>query len=228
MPEERNAAAPERLEYNPVINVGMKQEQNQERRHVVTFKRPYVFEGKEYNEIDLSGLDKLTVQDAIEVQKRLFNQQEMAASLLTETTTAFVQALAVAASGKSVEFFKLMKRLFYRPVFRYVREHAVNAEKSVKNHVMYLDKPYLYDGDGKEYREIDLNGVADLNSMQESAAENRIAREGFVVTETSFNFLYACVIASMATGLPEEFFTGLPICETVKLKNAVNDGSFFE
>lgn len=40
--------------------------------------------------------------------------------------------------------------------------------------------------------------------------------------------LYACVIASMATGLPEEFFTGLPVCEAVKLKNAVNDGDFFE
>ena len=55
-----------------------------------------------------------------------------------------------------------------------------------------------------------------------------MAREGFVVTETSFNYLYACIVASMATGLPEEFFTGLPVCEAVKLKNAVNDGDFFE
>ena len=91
---------------------------------------------------------------------------------------------------------------------------------------MRLEKPCFFKG--KEYREIDLSGIADMNSMQESEAENRMAREGFVVTETSFNYLYACVIASMATGLPEEFFTGLPVCEAVKLKNAVNDGDFFE
>ena len=214
----------ENMEYKPEVKV--EGEQDQERRHVVTFKRPYLFERKEYAEVDLSGLDELTVKDAIEVQRQLFGQQEVAASLLTETTTAFAQALATRASGKPVEFFKLMKKQFYRPVFRYVREYVMSTEKGVENHVMQLEKPYFFQG--KEYREIDLNGVADMNSMQESAAENRMAREGFVVTETSFNYLYACVVASMATGLPEEFFTGLPICEAVKLKNAVNDGDFFE
>ena len=212
------------VEYKPEVQV--EGEQNHERRHIVTFKRPYLFERNEYTEVDLSGLDGLTVKDAIEVQRQLFAQQEVAASLLTETTTAFAQALAVKASGKPVEFFKLMKKPFYRPVFRYVREHVMSTEKGVENHVMRLEEPCFFKG--KEYREIDLSGVADLNSMQESAAENRMAREGFVVTETSFNYLYACVVASMATGLPEEFFTGLPICEAVKLKNAVNDGDFFE
>ena len=48
------------------------------------------------------------------------------------------------------------------------------------------------------------------------------------VTETSFNYLFACILASMATGLPEEFFTGLPLREVLKLKNAVNDADFFE
>lgn len=223
MSEQKTMPEKEGVEYKPEVKVEGEQEQG---RHVVKFKRPYLFERKEYSEVDLSGLDGLTVKDAIEVQRQLFNQQEVAASLLTETTTAFAQALAVKASGKPVEFFKLMKKPFYRPVFRYVREYVMGAEKGVENHIMKLEEPCFYEG--KEYREIDLNGVADLNSMQESAAENRMAREGFVVTETSFNYLYACVIASMATGLPEEFFTGLPICEAVKLKNAVNDEGFFE
>lgn len=224
MSEEKIMPTQENVEYNPAVKVGGEPEQ--EGRHVVAFKRPYTFERKEYSEVDLSGLDRLTVKDAIEVQRQLFGQQEVAASLLTETTTAFAQALAVKASGKPVEFFKLMKKPFYRPVFRYVHEYVMSVEKGVENHVMQLEKPCFFEG--REYREIDLNGVADLNSMQESAAENRMAREGFVVTETSFNYLYACIVASMATGLPEEFFTGLPICEAVKLKNAVNDGDFFE
>lgn len=219
----------ESMEYKPDVKVEgapVESEQAEEKKHVVTFKRPYLFERKEYTEVDLSGLDNLTVKDAIDAQRQLFSQQEVAASLLTETTTAFAQALAVKASGKPVEFFKLMKKPFYRPVFRHVREYVMSTEKGVENHVMRLEKPYFFDG--KEYREINLSGVADLNSMQESAAENYIAREGFVVTETSFNYLFACVIASMATELPVEFFMGLPICETVKLKNAVNDGDFFE
>lgn len=216
----------ENVKYEADVKVEGEQDQEQNRRHVVEFKRPYMFERKEYKEVDLGGLDKLTVKDAIEVQRQLFSQQEVAASLLTETTTAFAQALATRASGKPVEFFKLMKKAFYRPVFRHVREFVLNTEKGTENHVMQLEKPCFFEG--KEYREIDLSGVADMNSMQESAAENRIAREGFVVTETSFNYLFACVVASMATGLPEEFFTGLPICEAVKLKNAINDADFFE
>ena len=49
-----------------------------------------------------------------------------------------------------------------------------------------------------------------------------------MVTDTSYNYLYACVIASMATGIPEDFFTSLPLYELLKLKNAVNDADFFE
>ena len=118
-----------------------------------------------------------------------------------------------------------MPRGASRLVRRAVQEY-MNVENSTENHVMRLEKPYPFDG--KEYKEIDLNGIADLSSMHDSAAENRMAREGFMVTETSFNYLYACVIASMAAKLPEDFFTGLPLYETVNLKNAVNDGGFFE
>ena len=134
----------ENMEYKPEVKV--EGEQDQERRHVVTFKRPYLFERKEYAEVDLSGLDELTVKDAIEVQRQLFGQQEVAASLLTETTTAFAQALAVRASGKPVEFFKLMKKPFYRPVFRYVREYVMSVEQGVENHVMRLELNEQYAG----------------------------------------------------------------------------------
>lgn len=214
------------VEYKPDVQVeSAKTEVEADRRFVVKFSKPYRFEGKEYTEVDLSGLEGLTVKDAIDVQRQLFNQQEVAASLLTETTTAFARALAVKATGKPVEFFQQMPRGASRLVRRAVQEY-MNVENSTENHVMSLEKPYSFDG--KEYKEIDLNGIADLSSMHDSAAENRMAREGFMVTETSFNYLYACVIASMAAKLPEDFFTGLPLYETVKLKNAVNDGGFFE
>ena len=186
--------------------------------------KPYVFEGKEYEEIDLSGLEKLTIRDAIDTQLELFGV-EVAASVLCETTTAFARTMAAKATGLPIEFFKLMPRGAFKRVAGMVRRY-MNADGETENHVMQLGKPRSYKG--KEYREMDLNGIADLNSMNESEAENRLARAGFMVTETSFNYLFACILASMATGLPEEFFTGLPLREVLKLKNAVNDADFFE
>lgn len=203
-----------------------------DREHVVEFKTPYRFEGKEYTEVDLGGLTGLTVKDAIDVQRRLFGGEEIAATLLTETTTAFARAIAVKASGRPVEFFKLMPRRESRQVMNHVRGYILGTKKGTEDHVMQLEQPYTFeDKNGesvKTYTEVDLGGIADLTCMHESAAENRMAREGFMVTDTSFNYLYACALASMATDLPEEFFTGLPVCETVKLKNAVNDAGFFE
>ena len=191
---------------------------------IVKLDRPYVFEETEYQEIDLTGLRRMTIQDAIDAQRQLFGEQEVAAAVLCETTTAFARTIATKATGLPVEFFKLMPRGVMKRVSAAVRGF-MNVDGKTEHHVMQLEKPQDYKG--KVYQEIDLNGIADLNSLNESEAENRMAREGFVVTENSTNYLYACVIASMATGIPEDFFTGLPMCELLKLKNAVNDGDFF-
>lgn len=192
---------------------------------IVKLEKPYVFEGTEYTEIDLTGLRRLKIKDAIDAQRQLFGEQEVAAALLCETTTAFTRTIATKATGLPIEFFKLMPRGVAKRVAATVRGY-LNVEDTTENHIMRLAEIKYHKG--QPYQEIDLNGIADLNSLNESEAENRMAREGFVVTENSTNFLYACVIASMATGIPEDFFTGLPIYETLKLKNAVNDADFFE
>lgn len=193
--------------------------------NVVKLTTPYKFEGKEYSEIDLGGLDKLTIQDAIDAQLELFSQQEVASSMLCETTTAFARTIATKATDLPVEFFKLAPRGVSKRVGAAIRAH-LNVEQETENHVVRFAKPYFYKG--KQYNTVDLGGIADLNSMNESEAENRMTRAGFVITENSFNYLYACILASMAANLPEDFFTGLPLCELVKLKNAVNDAGFFE
>lgn len=198
-----------------------------EREGVIVLNTPYVFEGAEYKEIDLNGLKALTVKDAIDAQRELFNEQEVAASVLCETTTAFARKMAARATGMPIEFFKLAPRRVSRLVTASVKSFmGVNNAAAGDSHVMKLNSPYEFKG--KTYTEVDLSGVANLNSMNESEAENRIARAGFVVTEDSLNTLFACVLASMATGLPEEFFTGLPLDEAVKIRSTVNDAGFFE
>ena len=210
-----------------VENIAAEAEQNtEEREGVIVLHTPYLFEGTEHTEIDLSKLKELTIQDAVDAQRELFNEQEVAASVLCETTTAFARKLAVKATGLPIEFFQLAPRRVSKRVTATVQAILSVNDGMTVNHVMRLNQPYQFKG--KTYTEIDLNGIADLNSLHESEAENRIVRAGFMVTETTFNYLYACVLASMATGLTEEFFTGLPLEEVLKVKNAVNDAGFFE
>jgi hypothetical protein len=205
--------------------VAEKKPVKEEKENVITLKKPYKFEGKEYTEIDLSGLEKMTVMDAVDVQIELFNQREVATATVCESTTAFARAIAAKATGLPIEFFQLAPRSVSKQVTRAIRGF-LNIDANTENHVMRLEKPYCFKGE--TYTEVDLNGIADLNSMNESAAENKMARMGIVITENSFNYYYACVIASMATEQPEEFFTGLPLREVLKLKTAVNSADFFE
>ena len=74
----------------------------------VKFAKPYKFEGTEYDEVDLSGMDGMTIQDMIDIQKKLAG--EIATLAAVEATTSFAQEVATKASGKPVEFFKLMPR----------------------------------------------------------------------------------------------------------------------
>lgn len=208
---------------NTVETAGETGQQN-ERAHVVVLKKPRTFEQKEYTEIDLSGLVNLTIQDAINAQRDLFGQQEVASSLLCETTTSFAMEIAAKASGLPIEFFKTLPlgagKQVKRAVLEYIRKTGAD------NNVLRLRKPHYFQGE--QYEEFDLSPIAEMSVMNESAAENVMAREGFIITENSFNYLYACVIASMAVNKPKELFTGLPLYELLNLKEAVNSSDFFE
>lgn len=204
----------------------------------VKFKKPYVFEGKEYSELDLSGLDKLTVRDMIDAQRELIDQGNTAALGIIESTTGLAMTLATKACRKPVELFKLMPRKAMEQVQQTVMkalggsQTREQAEEQSKTHVMRFDAPYIYDGKktdikGQTFESVDLSGVADLCTMHEITAENRMTAEGFAVVNKDRNYLHAVIIASQATGLPEDFFTGLPLREAAKLRNAVDSG-FFE
>ena len=194
-------------------------------KNVITLNKPYKFEGTEYTEIDLSGLDKLTIKDAIDIQAQLIAKREVAATVLTETSTAFARMVIAKATGYPIEFFEVMPRSQSKQVQQAVMMY-LNIDTQTENHVMTFDKPYSFEG--KSYKDIDLSKIGDLTSLNESEAENRMVREGIISPDNTTNYFYSCILASMATGQPEEFFTGLPFKEILKLKLAVNDPSFFE
>lgn len=199
----------------------------------VKFEKPYKFEGKEYTEIDLSGIEKMTIADLVEIQRALMG--EAASSYVMETTASFAQVMATKASGKPVELFKLMPRGKIKQVQTAILKYlnANQKKEDIEKHLLKFENPYTYNGDGKAdikgqtFDAVDLSGVGELNAMSESAAENRLTGAGFPAVNTERNYLYAAIIASMGTGYPVDFFTGLPIREAAKLRNAV-DADFFE
>ena len=112
-------------------------------------------------------------------------------------------------------------------------ENADEIKKQLESHALKFAAPYTYEGSekaelkGQTCEGIDLSGVGELNTMSESTAENRMAAGGFAPVNTHRNYLYCCIIASMGTGYPVDFFADLPLCEAVKLRDAVS-ADFFE
>ena len=60
-------------EKNMMAEANEETAQTTQSERVIDLGKPYKFEGTEYTSIDLSGLDKLTVKDAIDAQRQLFN-----------------------------------------------------------------------------------------------------------------------------------------------------------
>lgn len=198
--------------------------------NVIELKKPYVFEDEEYASIDLSGLDGLTMQDAIDAQKEVIGSGEDQVILYApEASQAFLDEVAARASGKPVEFFNAMPIALCSKVRTAVQE-AFSVKEQAKDGVVVLDKPYSFKSKAmsETVSEIDLSGVEELTSIDVSKAENEVLKTGIYSVNMKNFFAYSCALAARATGKPMEFFTGLPLHEAVKVRGAVNAASFFE
>lgn len=71
---------------------------------VIKFKKPYRFEGKEYTEIDLSGLDDLTASDMIAVNKYM-QRTTAGIDVMPEVSLEYACVLASKAAKLPIEFF---------------------------------------------------------------------------------------------------------------------------
>jgi len=71
---------------------------------LVTFKSPFTFEGKEYKNVDISGIKKLTTGDLIEADAQFGETGQFA--IMNEMTTGYACIVAPQASDKPVEFFQ--------------------------------------------------------------------------------------------------------------------------
>ena len=74
---------------------------------VYKFDKPYAFEGKEYTEIDLSGIENLTTTDAKVIDRVLSKKNISLQGKLFSTT--FAEQVAVKVTGLPINFFTTMR-----------------------------------------------------------------------------------------------------------------------
>lgn len=73
---------------------------------ILKFKEPFNFEGKEYNEVDLSGITSLCAEDLCEAQDMLSDMGIV--SSVVEMNYMYNFLLAAKATCLPIEFFKRM------------------------------------------------------------------------------------------------------------------------
>ena len=105
------------------------EDETEEESLVLKFRKPYKFEGQEYTEVDLSGME-VTIQAQILELLRQINR-DLGVTPIPEMTLPYAMYMAARASHKPVEFFKGLP--------------PVEAMK-LKNMVT----GFLYGGDGEE------------------------------------------------------------------------------
>ncbi|CAM4110871.1 phage tail assembly protein [Mesobacillus thioparans] len=75
-------------------------------QYLVTFNKPYQFEGKEYTEIDLTGIDNLTTEDLTQADKVFISSGNIATT--NELSVGYACIIASKVSQKPIEFFSKM------------------------------------------------------------------------------------------------------------------------
>lgn len=85
-------------------NTAMEPAEDQEESLVLKFKKPYTFDGKEYTEVDLSGLEETTAADLAAVGKIVTKLGVV--SPMPEMSMEFCLHMAARVAGQKVEFFK--------------------------------------------------------------------------------------------------------------------------
>lgn len=87
---------------------GMEPEQGQDESLILTLKKPYVFEGKTYTTLDLSGLENVTAGTLENVGKILAKKSPGLNPATLEMELGFCQLLAARVTSLPLEFFQGM------------------------------------------------------------------------------------------------------------------------
>jgi hypothetical protein len=75
-----------------------------ESEYLIQFKKPFIFESKEYSQLDLSGLESLTAKDLIDAERQFAAKGQVVA--INEMNMGYICIVAAKASKLPTEFFE--------------------------------------------------------------------------------------------------------------------------
>lgn len=78
----------------------------EENPYLFVFKNPVTFDGRQYDSVDLSGLEDLSAADMIAVNKQI--ERGGSTNVMPEFSLEYACLIASRASGMPVEFFKAL------------------------------------------------------------------------------------------------------------------------
>lgn len=81
------------------------EETAEEENLVIKFKKPYLFEGKEYTELNLSCLENMTAADLIAVDNQ-YNRKHPGFNVMPEVKVGYAIMMAARAAQLPIEFFE--------------------------------------------------------------------------------------------------------------------------
>jgi hypothetical protein len=104
MDEKKNMLKDE-IKEDAVVTDPVTDVEDEDDGYVIKLKKPYKFEGKEYTEIDLSGLEDISARDMIAVNKYMDRNGGTGLSVMPEVSLEYACNLAARAAQLPVEFF---------------------------------------------------------------------------------------------------------------------------
>lgn len=87
-----------------VMAAAVEAEQQEENSYLIKFKKPYVFEGETYENVDLSGLEDMSARDMIQAQRIM--EKSGSINVLPEMSLEYACIFASRATDLPVEFFQ--------------------------------------------------------------------------------------------------------------------------
>ena len=100
---------------------------------------------------------------------------------------------------------------------------SADTEEPDGGYYITFKKPFVWEDE--TYTGVDLSGLEDLSARDMISTQRMMERSGSINVLPEMSLEYACIFASKASGLPQEFFQSLPPREAIKVKNRVT--SFF-
>lgn len=97
------------------------------------------------------------------------------------------------------------------------------SEKSESENDLVLKFKTPYKFEGTTYEEIDLSGLENLSGADMIFVSAKLSRKGRIQVLQEMSLEYAQEISAVATGMPVEFFQGLGVKDSTKLKNTVTN-----